>query len=207
MRLPGRGRMPRTKTIRPAEPYLALGADEARRRGHNYIGTEHLLQILVRDPEGGATDLLARLSISTDAVERALACWLGDTAPTTKIDPDALATLGIDFDAVRERLEQTFGPGALEQTRSGPLTFSTANGAASSTVSTTPTTSSNAGRPSFRSGATQPEATKSSCVRTSIRVATTSMLLLSSETNRWRRDEHKEPMAPESDRAGRLPAA
>ncbi len=121
MRLLQRRRMPRTKTIRPAEPYLALGADEARRRGHNYIGTEHLLLILARDPEGGATDLLARLSISTDAVERALACWLGDAGPTAKIDPDALATLGIDFDAVRERLEQTFGPGALEQTRSACL--------------------------------------------------------------------------------------
>jgi ATP-dependent Clp protease ATP-binding subunit ClpA len=29
--------------------------------------------------------------------------------------PDALATLGIDFEAVRERLEETFGPDALER--------------------------------------------------------------------------------------------
>jgi len=121
MRLLQRRRMPRTKTLRPAEPYLVLGADEARRRGHNYIGTGHLLLILVRDLDGGATQLLARLSVSSGAVERALACWLGRTEPSTKIDPAALATLGIDFDAVRERVEQTFGPGALEQTRSACL--------------------------------------------------------------------------------------
>jgi ATP-dependent Clp protease ATP-binding subunit ClpA len=114
-------RMPRAKTIRPAEPYLVLGADEARQRGHNYIGTEHLLLTLVRDPDGGATRLLARLSISSDAVERALACWLGGSRPAAKIDPEALATLGIDFDAVLERVEQTFGPGALEQRRAACL--------------------------------------------------------------------------------------
>jgi ATP-dependent Clp protease ATP-binding subunit ClpA len=31
------------------------------------------------------------------------------------IDPDALATLGIDLDAVRERVEKAFGPGALSR--------------------------------------------------------------------------------------------
>ncbi len=112
---------PRAKTIRPAEPYLLAGADEARRLGHNYIGTEHILSLLVRDPDGGATRLLGRLDVSPEAVEAALACWLVETTPAAKIDPQALAELGIDFDMVRERLEQTFGPGALERTRSGCL--------------------------------------------------------------------------------------
>jgi ATP-dependent Clp protease ATP-binding subunit ClpA len=31
------------------------------------------------------------------------------------IDPEALATLGIDLDAVRERVEKAFGPGALSR--------------------------------------------------------------------------------------------
>ena len=43
--------------------------------------------------------------------------WGPGAAP--RIDADALATLGIDLDTVRERLEATFGPGALEQTRAG----------------------------------------------------------------------------------------
>lgn len=120
MRLLQRGRRgPRAKTIRPAERYLLAGTDEARRRGHNYVGTEHVLSVLVRDPAGPATRLLADLGVTTDAVERALACWLDDTTAVETIDPTALAALGIDFEEVRERLEQTFGPRALERTRSG----------------------------------------------------------------------------------------
>jgi ATP-dependent Clp protease ATP-binding subunit ClpA len=120
VRLLQRGRSrPRAKTIGPAERYLFAGTDEARRLGHNYVGTEHMLRVLVRDPAGSATRLLAALGVSTDAVERALACWPEDSTATATIDPTALATLGIDFEEVRERLEETFGPGALERTRSG----------------------------------------------------------------------------------------
>jgi ATP-dependent Clp protease ATP-binding subunit ClpA len=111
---------PRAKTARPAaEPYLAAGAEEARRLGHNYVGTEHLLRVLVRDPDGGATRALGQLDVPPQAVEEALASWLSRSRP--KIDPDALAALGIDFEAVRARLEQSFGPGALDQTRAGCL--------------------------------------------------------------------------------------
>jgi len=119
MRLLQRSRRPRAKTIRPAEPYLAAGAGAARRLGHNYVGTEHVLLALIRNPNSAATTVLRQLGVGADAVEAALACWLG--TPRPKIDPDALAALGIDFEAVRERLEETFGPGALEETRAGCL--------------------------------------------------------------------------------------
>jgi len=110
---------PRAKTIRPAEPYLLAGAEEARRLGHNYVGTEHVLLELIRRPDGGATRALRRLGVEPNAVETALAPSL--VVGTPRIDPEALATLGIDFDAVRGRLEETFGPGALEQTRAACL--------------------------------------------------------------------------------------
>jgi ATP-dependent Clp protease ATP-binding subunit ClpA len=110
---------PRAKTIRPAQPYLAAGAAEARRLGHNYVGTEHVLLVLIRHPEGGATQVLAELGVSAEAVEEALWPCLAAGAP--RIDPDALATLGIDFESVQERLEETFGPGALEATRAACL--------------------------------------------------------------------------------------
>jgi len=113
--------MPRARTIRPAEKHLAAGANLARRLGHNYIGTEHVLSVLIRDPDGAAARLLAQLGVSADAAEAALACWLPDGTPAARIDARALAELGIDFEAVRVRLEQTFGPGALERTRSGCL--------------------------------------------------------------------------------------
>ena len=105
---------PRAKTARPAEPYLMAGAGQARRLGHSYVGTEHVLLVLVRNPDGGASAVLRQLGVSTDTVEERLARWLGTTKP--KIDPEALAALGIDFETVRERLEQTFGPDALERT-------------------------------------------------------------------------------------------
>jgi hypothetical protein len=79
------------------------------------------LRVLARRPESAAIRLLAQLGVPPAAVERGLLCWLEDASPAAKIDPEALASLGIDFDAVRERLDQTFGPGALERTRSGCL--------------------------------------------------------------------------------------
>jgi ATP-dependent Clp protease ATP-binding subunit ClpA len=116
-----RCRSPRAKTIRPAARYLARGTDEARRFGHNYVGTEHVLLALVRDADGGAVRVLGQLAVTPDGIEQALTCWLGRGGPPGKIDPHALAALGIDFEAVRERLEQTFGAGALEETRSACL--------------------------------------------------------------------------------------
>jgi ATP-dependent Clp protease ATP-binding subunit ClpA len=75
--------------------------------------------VLIRDRNGGATAVLRQLGVSADAVEEAL--WSCVAAGLPRIDPEALATLGIDFEAVRERLEEKFGPGALEHTRSGCL--------------------------------------------------------------------------------------
>lgn len=106
---------PRAKTIRPAERYLTACADEARRLGCRFVGTEHVLLALAYDRASGGAALLGRLSADTAAVESALAPWLGPSSERATIDPEALASLGIDFDAVRDRIEGTFGPGALER--------------------------------------------------------------------------------------------
>jgi ATP-dependent Clp protease ATP-binding subunit ClpA len=112
MRLLRRPTRPRTRTIRPAERYLAAGADEAYRLGHNYVGTEHVLLALTRDPESGATRVLRQLGVTHGDIKDS-AFFARVWAP--RIDPDALAALGIDLEAVRETLEETFGRGALEQ--------------------------------------------------------------------------------------------
>jgi ATP-dependent Clp protease ATP-binding subunit ClpA len=118
MRLPRRPTRARSKAFRPAEPYLIAGADKARRLGHGYVGTEHVLLALTSDPHGGATRVLAELGV-THADIRSSACLAAVWAP--QIDPDALASLGIDLGTVRERLDETFGQGALERTGAGML--------------------------------------------------------------------------------------
>jgi ATP-dependent Clp protease ATP-binding subunit ClpA len=111
--------LPRAKTIRPAEPYLFAGAQEARSLGHSYVGTEHLLLVLLQKPDGRATFVLEQLGVSAAEAEAAIGPCLDGGTP--KIDPDALATIGIDLEAVRRRLEQTFGPGALERSHASCL--------------------------------------------------------------------------------------
>ncbi len=49
---------------------LELAVDEARRMGHHYIGTEHLLLGLVRQQEGVAIEVLRRIGISPEDVRR-----------------------------------------------------------------------------------------------------------------------------------------
>ena len=114
-----RGRLrPRTTTSRRAERYLVAGADEARRLGHGYVGTEHVLLALTRNPEGSASRILDQLGVTNRDIANS-SFLAGLWAPP--IDRDALATLGIDLEAVRERLEESFGHGALEQTRAEML--------------------------------------------------------------------------------------
>jgi ATP-dependent Clp protease ATP-binding subunit ClpA len=110
---------PRAKTFRPAERYLFAAAGDARRLGDRYIGTEHLLLGLLRSDPNPATRLMRRLDVEPAAISESLQCWLG--AGTPAIDPAALATLGIDYDTVVGRLEQTFGAGALERTHAACL--------------------------------------------------------------------------------------
>ncbi|MBZ0277015.1 MAG: AAA family ATPase, partial [Anaerolineae bacterium] len=49
---------------------LELAVDEARRMGHHYIGTEHLLLGLVRQTDGVAIDVLRRLGISPEDIRK-----------------------------------------------------------------------------------------------------------------------------------------
>jgi len=49
---------------------LELAVDEARRMGHHYIGTEHLLLGLVRHGDGIAMDVLRRLGVTAEQIRR-----------------------------------------------------------------------------------------------------------------------------------------
>ena len=49
---------------------LELAVDEARRMGHHYLGTEHLLLALVRQTDGTAIGILKRCDITPEEVRR-----------------------------------------------------------------------------------------------------------------------------------------
>jgi ATP-dependent Clp protease ATP-binding subunit ClpA len=96
---------------------FAVAQVEATACRHDYIGTEHvLLALLGRDDEAGR--LLRELGLDAGNVRRDVLRILGaGPPPETAFDADALAAIGVDLAAVRERVEATFGEGALERAR------------------------------------------------------------------------------------------
>jgi ATP-dependent Clp protease ATP-binding subunit ClpC len=71
-RLTGTGSSPGGKLdLSPGtQQVLELAVDEARRLGHHYIGTEHLLLGLVRYGEGVANDVLRKLGVTPEQIRR-----------------------------------------------------------------------------------------------------------------------------------------
>ncbi|HEV3401106.1 MAG TPA: Clp protease N-terminal domain-containing protein [Acidimicrobiales bacterium] len=90
---------------------------EARDLGHGWIGTEHLLLGLLGEGEGIAARALRAAGITArvvrDEIERLVEPLISGP------DADALRAIGIDVEHVRARIEESFGPGALERARLG----------------------------------------------------------------------------------------
>lgn len=84
---------------------------EALHLRHEHIGTEHLLLALLGNPDIVAGQVLSGTGLTRQRAVEALVRHLGGG----ELDEDALGALGIDLDAVRERVEATFGPGALDE--------------------------------------------------------------------------------------------
>jgi len=97
-----------------ARQAVILAQEEATRLHHGWIGTEHLL-LGVLCSGGAPARLLADFGVDAGGVRDEVVRIVG--RGEHDIDPDALATLGIDLDAVRERVENAFGPGALDRRR------------------------------------------------------------------------------------------
>jgi ATP-dependent Clp protease ATP-binding subunit ClpA len=86
---------------------------EAGWAGQDHIGSEHILVGLLRH-SGPAADALAAAGLNVDSLRTRLP--RGTRGPDD-LDADALATLGIDLDAVRRATDASFGPGALDRGR------------------------------------------------------------------------------------------
>ncbi len=105
-----------------SEPLLAAGARASRALGHDFIGTEHVLLALASDSGARPADVLAGLGLTPEIIRRDIDRLLGTCVQLRRgaIDPDALATLGIDLDEVTRHVEETFGPGALDRPEGAP---------------------------------------------------------------------------------------
>lgn len=97
----------------PARRVVVLAQEDARERADDRIHSEHLLLGLCRATDTRGAALLAARGVTRATVEADLAA----AGPADLPDRDALASVGIDLDEVRERVEDAFGPGALESTR------------------------------------------------------------------------------------------
>jgi ATP-dependent Clp protease ATP-binding subunit ClpA len=87
--------------------------DHAIRLGHRYLGGEHILLALTEagTPAGA---VLREHGLTPDRVEAQLT-RLSGAGLFGDLDRAALASAGIDVDAVRAQAEATFGPQALSQ--------------------------------------------------------------------------------------------
>jgi hypothetical protein len=106
---------------RTAAPLLAKGArqvqmgafEHARRLGHPYVGCEHTLLALA-DVDHPAAAALREHGVTPGRVEeQVIMLWGGGLFGD--LDSNALAAVGIDVDAVRARMTETFGPEALSR--------------------------------------------------------------------------------------------
>ena len=98
-----------------ARTVIAQAAEHARRLGHRYIGGEHLLLAVV-SAGAPASAVMRAQGVTPELVEEEIVRRVGLGAAGglfAGLDRDALATIGIDLDAVRARIEASFGPQAL----------------------------------------------------------------------------------------------
>src|SRR5512134_114675 len=71
---------------------LEYAVEEARRMGHHYIGTEHLLLGLVRYGEGVALDVLRKLGITPEQIRRQTRRVLQESSASRRTSPGATGT-------------------------------------------------------------------------------------------------------------------
>ena len=67
-----------------AKKVIELAMDEARRLGHNYIGTEHLLLGLIKEGEGVASHVLMNVGLDLNKVRSEVIKLLGSTTPSNE---------------------------------------------------------------------------------------------------------------------------
>jgi Clp amino terminal domain, pathogenicity island component len=102
-----------------ARHVVVQAQEDARRLGHNYIGCEHLLLAAAAAAEPTGAVLRDR-GVTPERIEAEILHTIGRgqmAGPLGGLDRQALASIGIDLDVVRARIEAAFGPDALAPAR------------------------------------------------------------------------------------------
>ena len=92
-----------------AQRVIVLSQEEARRLGHNVVGTEHLLLGLIAEGEGVAARALQTLDISIDKVraeiERVIGRGEAGVSGPSGFTPRTKRVLELAFDEARRRAQ------------------------------------------------------------------------------------------------------
>ncbi|MBF6334317.1 Clp protease [Nocardia abscessus] len=104
---------------RSARTAIVVAQEDARELRSSTIDVEHVLLGLLAQGEPELTALLAGAGLTHAGVLRTLA-EQGKGDPLGAEDAEALRSIGIDLDAVRESLEAHFGEDALERAAPEP---------------------------------------------------------------------------------------
>lgn len=102
---------------REARDVVETAVSAARTTGCPTVDSRHLLLALTERATDAANDLRS-LGVPPETLAGSLRSDLSDGA----LDAAALASVGIDLDAVRERADAVFGDGALDRSRRRPAT-------------------------------------------------------------------------------------
>ena len=98
-----------------ARQVVQAGLTEARVLGASRIGAEHLLIAIAATRSGTARDTLAAAGLDAPRLRALASPDPAGREHAGQLDPDALATIGIDLGQVRRAAEAAFGPGALDR--------------------------------------------------------------------------------------------
>lgn len=90
---------------------VVIRAQMHARRAHDRQITGRHLVLALLDPESPVSDDLRDLGVRAEAMTPPAA----RESAFTDSDTDALRVIGVDLDAVRRAVEETFGPGALDR--------------------------------------------------------------------------------------------
>jgi len=104
-----------------AKKVIELAMDEARRLGHNYIGTEHLLLGLIKEGEGVASHVLMNVGLDLNKVRAEVIKLLGSSTPGGGSGGPGAAAMGTGRSKTKTPALDSFGRDLSLLAREGKL--------------------------------------------------------------------------------------